>query len=52
MNISAVDGTWCHSGTIINNEHIYAMAYLQANYKYHIVNRKAIENIKKITSKI
>jgi hypothetical protein len=38
MDVS-IDGSWCHTGRLLNEDHMEALAYLQCNFKNHIVDK-------------
>jgi hypothetical protein len=41
MDVSMVDGSWSHSGRLLDEDHMEALAYLQCNFKNHIVDRQS-----------
>jgi hypothetical protein len=45
MNVIPATGSWSHSGKLLHEEHMQALAYLQCNFKNHIVNKQSSAKI-------
>jgi hypothetical protein len=41
MDMNMTDGSWSHSGKMLNEAHMIALAYLQCNFKNHIVDKQS-----------
>lgn len=46
MDVSSRDDSWSHHNKILHTEHAIAQAFLQSNFKNHVVNRVGVEKVK------